>query len=198
MQASKIEVPGFTVYFVDDFLTEQECDEWIRHIETEMVESPVLGGNNGEVEDPYRRSHTAWLTNTVPQEAKQLDEKIANFMGVPPECAEGIQGCKYNPGDYYKVHSDYFEPEADPSTASAGARTWSFMIYLNDCWGGGSTYFHALDIAFRAKRGRAVYWHNLNADGTENKNTNHVAMPVGENSVKYIITKWFREKPYPG
>ena len=132
----------------------------------------------------------------VPKECEELDDKIARFLEIPDGCAERLQGTKYEAGDYYRPHWDWFEPEEDPLSAIGGKRTWSFLLYLNDC-GTGVTAFMHLDVAFRPKQGRALYWHNLDALGQGNKLTEHAALPVGEGETKYVISKWCREKPMP-
>ena len=74
-----------------------------------------------------------------------------------------------------------------------GNRTWTFMIYLNDTLQGGGTAFPNINEVFYPKRGRAVVWNNLKADGRGNPFTMHCGEPV-EAGEKFIITKWFRER----
>lgn len=192
-EVAKVVSPKLTVYFVDNFLTPQECERWMHSIDRATVPSPVQG-ENGTEQAPYRKSKTAWLDQLVPQEAQALDMKIAQFLEIPTECAERLQGTKYEAGDYYRPHWDWFEPGEDVHFAIAGQRTWSFLIYLNDC-GTGVTAFTHLDIAFRPKQGRALYWHNLDATGQGNRLTEHAALPVKEGETKYVISKWCRERP---
>ena len=40
-----------------------------------------------------------------------------------------------------------------------------------------------------------VLWNNALPDGTVNDDTLHAATPV-ERGVKYVITKWFRTRPW--
>lgn len=65
------------------------------------------------------------------------------------------------------------------------------MIYLNDVEEGGHTCFTEIDVAIKPSRGTAVFWNNLNRDGTVNENTKHAGLPVIKGE-KVIITKWFR------
>jgi prolyl 4-hydroxylase len=66
------------------------------------------------------------------------------------------------------------------------------MVYLNDGMEGGGTRFFSIDRAFQPKKGQAVIWNNLHADGSPNHDTLHSGEPVTAGH-KIIITKWFRE-----
>ena len=65
------------------------------------------------------------------------------------------------------------------------------MVYLNDGMEGGATRFTEIDHAVQPKTGMALFWDNLQADGTPNQATRHCGEPVTRGH-KVIITKWFR------
>eukprot|EP00741_Cyanophora_paradoxa_P009062 tig00001467_g8775.t1 len=79
--------------------------------------------------------------------------------------------------------------------AQGGQRIWTAMIYLNDVEEGGETWFPAPASASPHPR-PADRLNNLAADGSPNDATLHEARPV-LGGTKYIITKWFRERPDP-
>ena len=96
------------------------------------------------------------------------------------------------------AHTDYFEPSgADYARycSVAGQRTWTFMIYLNETETGGATRFKAIKKSFQPETGKMLFWNNRREDGSINPSTIHHGMKVRK-GVKYIITKWFREKPW--
>ncbi|MEJ1965396.1 MAG: 2OG-Fe(II) oxygenase [Gammaproteobacteria bacterium] len=103
--------------------------------------------------------------------ALNIDSKIAKTMGIRLEYSEGIQAQRYDIGQQFKAHTDFFEP-GTPEYARFGAergnRTWTFMVYLNDGMSGGGTKFFAIGHTFLPKKGQAVLWNNLNPDGTPN------------------------------
>ena len=76
-----------------------------------------------------------------------------------------------------------------------GQRTWTAMIYLNQPEAGGATRFKLLDFQAEPKPGRILIWNNMSLDGSPNPWTLHEGMPV-ERGTKYIVTKWFRERPF--
>ena len=69
------------------------------------------------------------------------------------------------------------------------------MIYLNEPAAGGATGFKLLDMQVAPKLGRLLVWNNMALDGSPNPWTMHSGEPV-EDGVKYIVTKWYRERPF--
>ena len=63
----------------------------------------------------------------------------------------------------------------------------------SSCTAGGGTAFLRLDHVFQPRRGRALAWNNLHANGAPNPDTLHAGLPVLQGA-KTIITKWFRER----
>ena len=113
---------------------------------------------------------------------------------MDPRLSEPIQGQRYDPGEYFKEHTDWFTPgteEYETHTDSGGQRTWTVMVSLNPVERGGETLFRRLGRSFTPVPGMAVAWNNLQADGTPNPFTLHEALPV-QAGHKWVITKWFR------
>ncbi|MFN4023670.1 MAG: prolyl hydroxylase family protein [Hyphomonas sp.] len=126
----------------------------------------------------------------------QLDELMSEALGIHWSYSDATQIQRYDPGQEYKAHYDYFTPgtrDYQVHCQFTGQRTWTFMIYLNDVEEGGGTRFRRLEKTIMPEKGKAVIWNNLNADGTVNPYTIHHGMKVRRGS-KYVITKWFRER----
>ena len=62
--------------------------------------------------------------------AVNIDEKICKTLGIRPEYSEGIQAQRYDVGQQFKAHSDYFEPDTNvyrdsrPCAATAPGHSW--------------------------------------------------------------------------
>ncbi len=181
------------VYTWDNFLSPEECEKTISLMESQLRPSTVTDDRG----DKYvRTSSTCDLGDIVDPFVPELEKKIAEGLGIHWSYAETTQGQKYEVGQEFKSHTDYFEPntaEYLPNTGELGQRTWTFMIYLNSTPEGGATRFARLDKLFRPKQGLAVIWNNLTEDGKGNPWTLHHGMKPRRGE-KYIITKWFREK----
>ncbi len=180
------------IYQIENFLSVYECNELIRHIHSNFKPSTTTNPNHP---DKYFRTNQSSNLFESPNEfIKNIDLRIAEYMGIEPARSEGIQGQYYRMGEEFKTHSDYFDPDSsifDEYAGKLGQRTWTFMIYLSDVEEGGETIFTETDITIHPSRGRAVVWNNLLPNGSINTNTLHRAMPI-INGEKFIITKWFR------
>ena len=69
------------------------------------------------------------------------------------------------------------------------------MAYLCNVDAGGETMFPRLDVMIPPRRGTLLIWNNMSANGQPNGETVHAARPV-ERGVKYVLTKWYRERPW--
>lgn len=180
------------LYTLDDFLSAKECDRLMALIRHHLRPSTVTIEHTDKV---FRTSQTCDLSLLRTPVALGCDEKIARTLGIRLGYSEGIQAQRYDVGQQFKAHTDYFEP-GTPEYAKFGGergnRTWTFMVYLNDGMGGGGTRFFAIDHTCVPRRGQAVIWNNLNPDGTPNAATLHAGEPV-TSGCKVIITKWFRQ-----
>jgi prolyl 4-hydroxylase len=177
-----------------DFLSPDECTMLMRTIDAGSRRSTLLTQSN----DPnFRTSDSCDLDRWSP-EIQPLDERIANLLGIEPQFGETIQGQRYAPGQQFRAHHDYFH-EGESYWADmeqqGGQRTWTAMVFLNAVDQGGATWFPQAGVRFKPNPGQLVAWNNMNPDGSPNKLTLHEGMAVVRGT-KYIITKWFRERPW--
>ena len=190
-RAVRVETPHAQLYELPSLLSSQECQELIEAINSALLPSTVTRGSND-----YRTSRTCHLRHHHPRLSRRLDQRFAELLGVDPRFSEPIQGQRYDPGEYFKQHTDWFSPgtkEFDQNTSNGGQRTWTLMVYLNAVESGGETWFQHLDQLFTPQIGLGLAWNNLQEDGSPNRKTLHEAMPVDVGS-KWVITKWFRER----
>lgn len=179
------------LYTIENFLDAAECARIVDIASQHLRPSTVTTGNR---DIGYRTSSTSDLGLLDNGEVMQLDEKISLALGIRLSYSEGIQAQRYETGQEFKQHTDYFAPnsaEYQTYAGNRGQRTWTFMVYLNEGMTGGGTKFFAVDKVFTPRLGMAVVWNNLRADGRPNPNTLHSGLPV-ESGHKIIITKWFR------
>ena len=72
--------------------------------------------------------------------------------------AESWQLTKYEVGEYYKPHWDYFLKDFEVSDGRKINRVATFLIYLNDDFTGGETYFPKIDLTVKPKAGKCLYF----------------------------------------
>jgi len=181
------------LYLWDDFLSDDECQQLLDIIRENLRPSTITQSNG---DNAFRTSTTCDLSLINNAFIDKIDKKIAQSIGIMPNYSEGIQAQRYDVGQEFKAHTDYFEPHSNEYLQFAqreGQRTWTFMIYLQDTPQGGGTRFVNLRHTLYPKAGQAVIWNNLDELGHPNPHTIHHGMPV-EAGEKVIITKWFRAK----
>ena len=192
--AEKLKYPFTQIYLQKNFLSQEECDEAIEYMDTELHPSAVSNEEDRIMISEYRTSMTCNFSAHLTRLGADLTIKIGNYMNLDPFLGEAIQGQKYEEGEFYKNHWDYYHPlSAEYKTYCEwmGQRTWTFMIYLNDVEEGGETYFKFLDLKIKPEPGLAIFWNNLYSFGWPNFKTMHEALPPTKGK-KYILTKWYR------
>lgn len=182
------------LYLIENFLEKDICHELSRQIKVNSIPSTIT--NKNEKDKYFRTSQTCHLDMSS-SIVKKTDGQICNYLSIPTERSENIQGQYYQVGNEFKPHTDWFNPRSREEWkeygAKLGQRTWTFMIYLNDVEEGGETVFPKYGVKIKPKIGRAVVWLNLLPDGEGDHETLHWGTPV-EKGEKLIITKWFRTR----
>jgi prolyl 4-hydroxylase len=178
---------------IDNFLSEEECYHIISLIDKESQKSTVVGyGDTPSIISDSRTSSTSNLCN-CDKLVSSIRDRIAAELKIDTMNMEPLQGQMYNVGQYFRKHYDYFNDSDSNHIGIAGNRAWTFMIYLNDNFKGGTTNFPNLDLEFTPKRGMAVIWQNMDKKGKLYEDSLHEGTDVIEGT-KYIITAWIREK----
>ena len=179
------------LYTLEDFLSRQECERIIALSGHHLQPSIVSAASD---DASFRTSKTAELCHLRSPVALSLDDKLCKTLGIRTEYSEGIQAQRYEVGEQFKPHWDYYEPGSDRYNRYAGVRgnrTWTFMVYLNEGMVGGGTRFTEIDLTVTPRLGMGLLWNNLQPDGSPNPATMHCGEPV-ISGFKVIITKWFR------
>ena len=118
-----------------------------------------------------------------------INRRIAAASGTTPEQGEPLQVLRYAPGQEYRMHSDALPPEP-----GLNQRILTFLIYLNDDYDGGATFFESTGLALRPQAGDAVLFRNTTDDGRMDLRMRHAGQPVTR-GVKYLASRWVRERP---
>jgi len=190
----RIPSPRLELFQMRDFLDSALCAELIELIDANRRPSTVADSNGDHY---FRTSETCDLAADDPA-VMALEEKFARLSGLDPAHGEPVQGQRYAVGQEFKAHCDYFNPggtDWEKYCSVAGQRTWTFMVYLNEPDAGGATRFKVIGKNFQPETGKLLCWNNRREDGRENPNTLHHGMKVRKGR-KYVITKWYREKPW--
>jgi hypothetical protein len=129
--------------------------------------------------------------------SRYAELKIIGGIGEDLSCSEPMSILCYAPGEYYRPHFDYFNPRLDVSRdfmKDGGQRTASAVTYLVAPTAGGGTSFPELQLTVPAKTGGTLWFRNCFENGDVDKRSLHAGDTV-EAGEKWVVTKWFREKP---
>jgi len=128
-----------------------------------------------------------------------------------------VQVLRYNEGQKYDAHHDYFDPTLyakDPGTLRMTQhgkvnRMATVLWYLSDVEGGGETIFpmaggkaaprsmSACDRGLKVKpqMGKVIMFYSLTPDGKGDKSSLHGACPVEGGEAKWAANKWVWSSP---
>lgn len=185
--------PDVALY--NNFLSDVECALLIWMSNDRLKRSQVVDNENGgEYMDTARTSygtHFAVGENVI---VSSIEQRISEITGYPVENGEGIQILRYEEGQEYRPHFDYFDPNSPAvSKQLSNNRVCTFLMYLNTPEEGGETVFPDAGLSVRAKQGSAVRF-SYQTPSPDTK-TLHAGTPVIKGT-KWIATKWIRHKEY--
>jgi prolyl 4-hydroxylase len=193
-RAVRLPARDLELYVVRDFLNARQCAALVAIIDADRIPSPVVADNPVPA---FRTSETCYLYPTEPVVAA-IGRSLDQLTGIDPVHGETLQGQRYAVGQQFKPHHDFFHTDQaywPEQAASGGQRTWTAMAFLNEPEAGGRTAFPTAGITITPRTGNLLIWNNLDAFGMPNQASLHEGMPV-EQGLKYVLTKWYRERPW--
>ena len=177
-------------------LSMEECEYLIGLSARFLVPAGVVDKTSG------LPKHCQVRTNSVavfwpPQQdmvVHAINLRLAVAAGLPLENGEMLNVLMYRPGEEYLAHFDFFPVEiakADPS----GQRIRTLLVYLHADYDGGETHFITADKKVKGDAGDGVLFHNCDASGAPDRTTLHAGLAVTQGQ-KWLLSKWYREKPF--
>ncbi|MBS0461502.1 MAG: 2OG-Fe(II) oxygenase [Proteobacteria bacterium] len=180
----------------DELLGDEECRYIIytgaRYLERSQVVDPATGR---QLANDLRTSQGMSFTPTLEDLGiGLLQRRMADLYGFALGHCEPMTLLHYGVGEQYRPHRDYFMPTAPQLRQAGGQRLATVCVYLNEVAQGGQTDFPERGVSVSPRRGRAVTFRNLHADGRPDPASLHAGMPVlaGE---KWLSTCWIRARP---
>lgn len=129
-----------------------------------------------------------------------LAARIAAASGDPIERQEPPAILCYRPGEAYRRHFDFIDPDVPAfrrELAEQGQRIKTPLIYLNDAYEGGETSFPEADFAFRGRGGDLLIFRNTRPGGRPDRKSLHAGEPPisGE---KWVLSTRIRTRSQLG
>jgi hypothetical protein len=178
---------------VKDIATPEMCDWLIARASPRLERAGVYDSKDG------RHGASSARSNTVcpfPRPIRDfvlaiLRARVADVTGLPVRAMEIPNVLHYSVGEEYRPHWD--TPE-DPNTPGFSQRVLTFLIPLNEDYEGGETDFPVIGGRWKGRRGSALFFWNIEPDGTRDRGTLHAGLPVtcGE---KWLLSQWIGRPP---
>ena len=151
----KVPSGKLTQFILPRFLSPDECAALMALTDARVRPSTITD----DIGDPaFRTSETGDLDHADPLVAA-IDARLCALAGIGPAFGEPLQAQRYEVGQEFKAHTDYFEPTgidfAEHCTLS-GQRTWTMMAYLNTVPAGGGTRFLSLGKIIQPEAGKLL------------------------------------------
>lgn len=180
---------------IDGVFTREECDNFLIDappFEKSLAYDFVLKKSK---ESEWRTSETSYdLTNRFTEIQIKLLDAIKTQFGYSysPEHCEELQFQKYEVGQEYKEHCDFFN--FGDRIETENDRIATAILYLNDDFKGGTTDFMHLRYRMHPRPGRVLFFEYDYQDQAKKNLTLHRGSPIMEGR-KVITTLWIRKNP---
>mmetsp|Transcript_30166 Transcript_30166/g.53067 ORF Transcript_30166/g.53067 Transcript_30166/m.53067 type:complete len:585 (+) Transcript_30166:88-1842(+) len=112
------------VILASNIIDPETCDKMIELGEQNLSPSPERHYSDDPKYKNYRTSNTAQLGGKLEKKARRRGERAAR---LPSGYSESLQLVRYNPGEWYKEHYDFYHNWEWPDTTSTAERfvTWA-------------------------------------------------------------------------
>lgn len=163
-----------------------ECDYLMQLAEPGYTPATVNDSSGQPVRDPIRTSDGStihWLIEDPVVHA--LNRRVGAASATAYDQGEALQILRYRPGQQYRPHQDFVR-------STDNHRATTALVYLNDDFQGGETFFVKAGLKLRGNRGDAVVFRNATADRRADPLAEHAGLPVTIGT-KYIASRWIRE-----
>jgi prolyl 4-hydroxylase len=179
--------PAKRVEIVRGFMTPAEC-EFLVEIAQQRFSPAMINRAGIMVRDPVRTNETASFSFDVEWPfVHAINRRIAAATGTDVGQGEALNLLRYRPGQEYKLHCDAAPGEANQRILTA-------LVYLNQGFGGGETFFPQLGFEFRGAVGDLLIFGNTTGGGDRDVDMIHAGLPV-QSGIKLVASRWIRERP---
>jgi len=184
---------------LDRFATPEECEWLVKSARDRLAPAAVVTPSGSQTLESARTNSAVafqWAETDVVMEVVRA--RIGAATGLPLPLFETSQVLHYAPGQEFRPHHDYFDPQ-NPGHAEQlqrGQRIATFLVYLNDDYRGGETAFPAADLGYRGKTGDALFIANVDRSGSPDALTLHAGTPPAAGE-KWVFSQWIRDRAPP-
>ncbi|WIA37951.1 hypothetical protein OEZ86_001328 [Tetradesmus obliquus] len=202
-----------------NFLSREEVDHIVTAVEKLVHRSQVIDTKTGKhTLDNIRTSYGAPLHRGQDPVIAAIEARIAEWTRLPADHGEPIQVLRYQNGQKYDAHWDWFDDPTHPADSGEN-RAATVLMYLGDVEEGGETTLplgkfidegrqrlhspsecatKGSGMAVLPRKGDALLFWDMHVDGTRvDRASLHASCPTLKGT-KWTATKWIHNRPYGG
>jgi len=190
------------VHSAPGLLSAELCDALIARgrplLRAARIYNELQGGNTtGDI----RRCSSAPLFRYTDMDlvTEAISNRVCALAGLPAANAEAMQVLHYQVGEYFAPHVDFLDPGFEGHAATLknnGQRVTTVLVYLNDDLEGGETEFLRLGLSHRGRKGDALMFRNVDAQGRPDPRTLHAGRPPTQGE-KWLLSVWILDRATP-
>ncbi|KAL9277887.1 hypothetical protein ACSQ67_024899 [Phaseolus vulgaris] len=137
-------------FVYEGFLTDLECDHLISIAKSELKRSAVADNLSGDSTlSDVRTSSGMFISKNKDPIISGIEDKISSWTFLPKENGEDIQVLRYEHGQKYDPHYDYFTDKIN--IVRGGHRIATVLMYLTNVTKGGETVFPSAEESPRRR-----------------------------------------------
>jgi hypothetical protein len=181
-----------------EFTEDEVCSWLIERARGNLRRALVYDASHGRDIADHMRTNTAAGYDLMTADLVQvmLQYRMAVSVGVPIENMEGPTVLHYEVGEEITNHYDFLNPGStnyQDEISRRGERIITFLVYLNDDYGGGETEFPKLGIRHKGKRREGLLFVNALPSGPPDLRMVHAGTPPTSGE-KWIVSQFIRNR----
>ncbi|MDB5423671.1 MAG: hypothetical protein JWQ29_1087 [Phenylobacterium sp.] len=190
--------PDPRISSVPGFLSPPVCAWLIERARGRLAPAQVFDpeGGGARREEARTNSAVAFALEDLDVVLLAVRARIAAATGMPTGALEPVQILHYAPGQAFDRHYDFLDPETPAYAADlarSGQRAATFLVYLNDGYGGGETDFPRIGLRHRGRGGDALMFANVDRAGAPDRRMLHAGLPPSDGE-KWLLSQWIRDR----
>lgn len=181
------------------FVPDAVCDWLIERARGRLKRALIYDASHGGDVADHMRTNTAAGFDIMDADLVQImiQYRMAAVVNLPIDHMEGPTILHYDVGERITNHFDFLNPEIpnyEDEISRRGERVITFLVYLNDDYGGGETDFEQLGLRHKGRRREGLFFVNALPNGKPDTRMVHAGLPPTSGD-KWIVSQFVRNRP---
>jgi prolyl 4-hydroxylase len=183
---------------INGFVAPAVCDWIVARARPMLAPAKVYDpGTGGYRQESVRdNSECHFLRKNSDLVLLALRARIAKAVELPVGAMDAPAVLHYTPGQRFLPHFDFLDtshPGHAKQVAESGQRVLTLLLYLNDDYEGGETLFNVLGRRYKGRKGHALFFWNVQPDGTPDRRTAHAGLAPTRGE-KWLLAQMIRDR----